>query len=171
LALSEHARLTPQMSGGEQEGGRRGGTPNVAGIVGMAAAAEAALAGMEAESSRLAGLRDALQSALLERISGLKVNSAAAPRIPNTLSVLLPGIESDLMIMRLDQEGIMVSAGSACAAGAVEPSHVLRAMGIPEAEAKCVIRFSLGGATRDEDIPRVAAAVEAAMKDFKKAGL
>lgn len=166
LAAKESAKLQAQLSGGEQEGGHRGGTQNVAGIVGMAKAAELAHAEMEAESKRLGALRDLLEAKL-----GLPTNGAGAERIYNTLSVLLPGIESDMMIMRLDQEGIMVSAGSACAAGAVEPSHVLKAMGVPENQAKCVIRFSLGKATRDVDIPMVASAVQAAIAQFKKAGL
>jgi cysteine desulfurase len=171
LVVGEHAKLMPQILGGEQEGGLRGGTQNVAGILGMAKAAELALAELEEESLRLGLLRDQLQIQLLQRMPGLKVNSASAPRVPNTLSVLLPGIESDLMIMRLDQEGVMVSAGSACAAGAVQSSHVLSAMGVPAEEAKCVIRFSLGKATRDVDIPRAVSAVEAAVGDFRKAGL
>ena len=171
LFVREGQRLTPQIAGGEQEGGHRGGTQNVAGIVGMARAAQLAVAEMEPEEARLGALRDRLQAELLAQVPGIKVNGAGASRIYNTLSVLLPGVESDLMIMRMDQEGILVSAGSACAAGAVEPSHVLRAMGVPENEAKCVLRFSLGKAVKDGDIPLVASAVAGAIREFKKAGI
>jgi cysteine desulfurase len=171
LVLREKLKLEAQIKGGEQEGGHRGGTQNVAGIVGMAKAAALAVEEMAAEAPRLAALRDALQADLLKRAPGLKVVAAGAERAPNTLSVLMPGIESDLMIMRLDQAGILVSAGSACAAGALEPSHVLRAMGVPENEAKCVIRFSLGKGSLEPDLAAVGAAVEAAIKQFKKAGL
>jgi cysteine desulfurase len=165
------AKLSPQILGGEQEGGHRGGTENVAGIVGMAKAAELACAGMQGEAGRLGALMDRLEAELLRRVPGLKVNAGSAPRIHNTLSLILPGIESDLMIMRLDQEGILVSAGSACAAGAVEPSHVLRAMGVPENEAKCALRLSLGMGTLDGDVDRAASAIERAVAQFKKAGI
>jgi cysteine desulfurase len=166
LYVGEHARLIPQISGGAQEHGLRGGTENLAGILGMAKALELACADFEGEAGRLKGLRDGLEAAL-----GLRVNSGGAERVSNTLSVLLPGIESGLMIMRLDQMGILASAGSACAAGAEEPSHVLKAMGIPDDQAKCVLRFSLGWGTRAEDIPRAADAVKEAISGFKKAGL
>jgi cysteine desulfurase len=163
--------LNSQISGGEQESGHRAGTENVAAIVGMAKAAELACAEMESEGRRLEGLRDHLQAALMETVEGLRVNCSGAPRIFNTLSLLLPGIESDMMIMRLDQEGILVSAGSACAAGAVEASHVLKAMGIPENEAKCVLRLSLGRETQGADIEHVVASIARAVTDFKKAGV
>ena len=171
LFKSEKVRLAPQISGGEQEHHFRAGTENVAGIVGMAAAAEAALRGLEAAASSQALLRDRLQAELLRLIPGLKLNSAEAPRACNTLSVIIPGVESGLMIMRLDQEGISVSAGSACAAGALEPSHVLKAMGVSDAESRCVLRYSLGRPHTEADVLRAASATATAWKDFQKAGI
>jgi cysteine desulfurase len=172
LFKAEKARLAPQMTGGEQEGALRGGTENVAGIVGMAAAAEAACRDLTSAALAQETLRNLLQVELLKRIPGLKVVASAAPRISNTLLVVFPGgVESDQLIMRLDQEGVLVSAGSACAAGAVEPSHVLKAMGLPEAQARAVLRFSLGRGHSQADILRAAQAAEGAWRDFQKAGI
>ncbi len=140
--------------GGPQERETRGGTENVAGIVGFGKAAEVwARIGAE-ERIRLGALRDALAFALQARIPGLIVNSAEAPRVANTLNVTLPGCKADLMAMGLDMREIAVSAGSACASGSVKYSHVLLAMGRDKEAASSSLRFSLGfGNTEAEIIP------------------
>jgi cysteine desulfurase len=166
LFVREGQRLVPLMQGGEQEGGIRPGTENVAGIVGMAAAAEAAWKAMQTEREGEKDLRDRLESGLKRLIPGLKVNGEGAPRLANTLSVRFPGVENDLLVIKLDQQGLHVSSGSACAAGAVEPSHVLLAMGLKEAEARSVIRFSLGPQTTGTQIDHALEIVPAAVKAF-----
>jgi cysteine desulfurase len=169
LYAREGLRLVPLMQGGEQESGLRPGTENVAGICGMAAAAEAVCRTMAAEGTRLAGLRDRLESGLKSAIKGLRVNGEGAERIPNTLSVLCPGVESDVAIIKLDSLGIQVSAGSACAAGAVQPSHVLTAMGKSEMESRTVLRFSVGKGTTEEQVKRVLGLIPQALEEVLSA--
>lgn len=172
LFKSKKTRLLPQMTGGEQEGKLRAGTENVAGIVGMAAAAELACRDLATTAAKQLLLRDLLLGELKKCVPGLKVMAALAPRISNTLLVSFPGgVESDLMIMRLDQEGILVSAGSACAAGAVESSHVLKAMGVPDVEARSTLRYSLGREHGEADMLKAAQATESAWRAFRKAGI
>ncbi|MES2202213.1 MAG: cysteine desulfurase family protein [candidate division FCPU426 bacterium] len=172
LYKSDGIDLFPQMTGGEQEQGLRAGTENVAGIVGMAVAAELAMAELASESARLKALRDHFEAELLRKVPEIRINGALGPRIHNTSSFLLPGgVESDLMIMRLDAEGILVSAGSACAAGAIEPSHVLKAMGVPDDLAKCGLRVSFGWASQDSDGDVLVAALVSALRDLGKAAV
>ncbi len=152
------AALEPLLRGGPQERGRRAGTPNVAGIVGMGAAA-AVVWGLANASpippgSPLSALRDRLEAALVTR--GGRVAGAGAARLPNTTCVAFDGIEAALLVMALDLEGVAVSAGSACASGSTEPSHVLAAMGF----AGSAVRFSLGSATTGEAIDQAVAAVD-----------
>jgi cysteine desulfurase len=144
----------------------RPGTEDVAGAAGFAAAAEAAEAERETAMARIAALRDWLEAGLREAVPGLVVNGAGAPRLPTISNVSVPGADPEALLMGLDLEGIAVSSGSACSSGAVEPSHVLTAMGIPPELAGPSIRFSLGWTTSDVDIaralevfPRVAARV------------
>jgi cysteine desulfurase len=148
----------------------RPGTQALAQALGMAAAARAACAAREHEALRLGSLRDALQQALLKGIPGLTVNAGDGPRVPNTLSVLIPGLASDLMLLALDQAGIEASSGAACHAGASQPSHVLLAMGLPEAQASSALRLSLGWSTRDAELATAAEAIIGCWRRLAGAG-
>ena len=155
LWLRKGIRLLPFVTGGRQERGRRAGTENVAGCVGFGAAAELALTKMAGEATRVAALRDRLEHGILGAVSGAERNGAAAPRVPNTTNISFERIESESLLIGLDLEGIAVSSGSACSSGTLEPSHVLKAMGLPHARTLSSIRFSLGAANVDADVDRV----------------
>jgi cysteine desulfurase len=146
--------LAAQLTGGGQERGRRSGTENVAGICGFAAAAEVAERHRPSTSPRLAGLVGRLTRELRAARTGFQLTGDPVARLPGLLSGLLPGCRSDVLLVRLDAAGVLASAGSACASDAPEPSHVLRAMGVPAAAATCALRLSLGRATRDEEVDR-----------------
>jgi cysteine desulfurase len=147
--------LPPLVHGGGQEFGRRSGTENVAGIVGLAAALERAVAGTRERAARVAALRDRLEGGLRARAGEVRINGAGAPRLPNNSNVSFAGIDSEALLMRFDLEGIAVSAGSACTSGALEPSHVIAALNADPRWHQGVIRFSLGEATTEEEIDRV----------------
>jgi cysteine desulfurase len=153
--------LEPIIVGGGQERGRRAGTENVAGIVGLGAAAELALSDLAEESRRLGELRDRLESSVLERIPDTWVNARNSPRTPNTTSIGFEGIEGEPLVIALDLKGFAVSAGSACSSGAVEPSHVLTAIGLPKRRAKSCVRFSLGRQTTVEAVDALVEALTA----------
>lgn len=138
--------LLPLLRGGGQERGLRAGTENVAGIAAFGAAAKAALDGLPAQAN-VAALRDRLQAALLAAVPEALVHAAAVPRLPNTLCIALAGAPAETQVMAMDLAGVAVSAGSACSSGKVRPSHVLTAMGWPEAAAREAIRLSLGWST------------------------
>jgi cysteine desulfurase len=157
LWIRRGVRLNPALTGGKQERGRRSGTENVAGIVGMGVAAREALAKMTAEQTRLAALRDALESLILSRVPGTTRNGVAEPRVANTTNISFDRVEAESLLIALDLEGIAVSTGSACSSGTLEPSHVLKAMGLPAHRTQNSIRFSLGAANSDADIERVVA--------------
>jgi len=154
-------RLEPILHGGGHERGMRSGTLNVPSIVGMGAAAEFALAELPAEAARLAALRDRLERGLLEAIDETAVNGHRESRLPNTTNLSFAFIEGESLMMRVPS--MAVSSGSACTSASLEPSYVLRAMGLPDEMAHCSIRFSLGkGNTRaqiDLLIPRIVEAV------------
>ena len=135
----------------------RPGTEDVAGAAGFAAAAEGAEAERETAMARIGALRDRLEAGLRAAVPGLVVNAAGAPRLPTIGNVSVPGADPEALLMGLDLEGIAVSSGSACSSGAVEPSHVLTAMGIPPELAGPSIRFSLGWTTTDPEIDRMLA--------------
>jgi cysteine desulfurase len=155
LWLRKGVRLLPFMTGGRQERGRRAGTENVPGIVGLGTAAEHARSKMAAEATRLAALRDTLEQGIQSAIAGAQRNGAAAPRVPNTTNISFDRVESESLLIGLDLEGIAVSSGSACSSGTLEPSHVLKAMGLPHQRTLSSIRFSLGAANTQEDVDRV----------------
>jgi cysteine desulfurase len=150
-------RLQPVTTGGKQERGRRAGTENVVGIVGMGVAAREAVDKMAPESDRLSALRDALEGSILSCVPGTARNGAREPRVANTTNISFDRIEAESLLIALDLEGIAVSTGSACSSGTLEPSHVLKAMGLPPHRTQNSIRFSLGAATTAEDVERVAA--------------
>jgi cysteine desulfurase len=155
LYVRDGVMLPPLVHGGGQEFGRRSGTENVAGIVGLAAALERAVAGTSARAVRVAALRDRLEAGIRARAGEVRINGAGAPRLPNNSNVSFAGIDSEALLMRFDLEGIAVSAGSACTSGALEPSHVIAALRGDPCWHQGVIRFSLGEATTEEEIDRV----------------
>jgi cysteine desulfurase len=161
LYVRRGTRLEPWVRGGSQERNRRAGTENVAGIVGLGRAAALASDDLLAEAPRLQGLRDRLEEKLLA-VPGSRRNGDG-PRVPNTANVSFDGIEAESLLMALDLAGIAVSTGAACAAGAVEPSHVLRGMGLPAERVQGSIRLSLGRSTTAEAVDRAADAVAAAV--------
>jgi cysteine desulfurase len=160
-------RLLSPMTGGKQERGRRAGTENVAGIVGMGVAAAQACLKMADEAARLAVLRDRLEEGILERVTGTAINGARSPRVPNTTNISFDRTEAESLLIALDLDGIAVSTGSACSSGTLEPSHVLKAMGFPAHRTQNSIRFSLGAANTDADIDRVVAALPAIVEKLR----
>ena len=152
-------RLLPFMTGGKHERNRRAGTENVAGIVGMGVAAQAARAKMADESARLAPLRDRLEEGILSAVPGTSVNGARTQRVSNTTNISFDRVEAESLLIALDLAGIAVSTGSACSSGTLEPSHVLKAMGFPPHRTQNSIRFSLGAANTEADVERVVAAL------------
>ena len=150
-------RLQPALTGGKQERGRRSGTENVAGIAGMGIAAREALSKMASEQDRLGGLRDALESQILAQVPGTARNGSSEPRVANTTNISFDRVEAESLLIALDLEGIAVSTGSACSSGTLEPSHVLKAMGLPAHRTQNSIRFSLGAANTEQDVERVVA--------------
>jgi len=161
LYVKRGTRLRPWVRGGSQERNRRAGTENIPGIVGMGRAAASAREELGAETLRLAALRDRLEERLLA-IPGTRRNGTG-PRVANTTNVSFDGIEAESLLMALDLAGVAVSTGAACAAGAVEPSHVLRAMSIPTERVQGSVRFSLGRSTREADVDRAAETVSVAV--------
>jgi cysteine desulfurase len=153
--LRKGVRLTPFMTGGRQERNRRAGTENVPGIVGFGVAAQLAMRKMQDEASRVGGLRDRLETGVLASVPGAERNGNAEPRVPNTSNISFDRIESESLLIGLDLEGIAVSSGSACSSGTLEPSHVLKAMGLPHLRTLSSIRFSLGMGTTEADVDRV----------------
>ena len=145
-------RFKPFMLGGHQEGGRRAGTDNVPYIVGLGKACEIAKAAMEDENRRLAAMRDRLEKGILATCPDVRVNGDPEHRLPNTLNVAFEYIEGEAIVYRLSDEGICVSTGSACASGSLDPSHVIRAMGVPFTAVHGSIRFSLSRYTTDAEI-------------------
>jgi len=152
LFIRKGTQLAPLLYGGHSERDRRPGTEDVAAIAGMGKAAELARLTKRAESERLRGLRDRLELGPLERVSHSWVNGARAARVPNTSNLTFPFIEGEAMVIALDLKGIACSTGAACSSGAVEPSHVLMALGLAPEDARATLRLSLGHQTTDEEI-------------------
>jgi cysteine desulfurase len=148
------AKLDPLLFGGSHENERRAGTENVAAIVGMAKAAELATAKMKMaeEDGRLFALTERLAAGITGHIGGVHRNGHPILRIGNTVNFSFEGCEEEGLLLGLDLEGVAVSSGSACAVGSLEPSHVLKAMGLPHAIAQAAVRFSLGADNKAEDV-------------------
>jgi cysteine desulfurase len=155
LWIKRGVRLISPITGGKQERSRRAGTENVPALVGLGVAAEIAARKFAHEGPRLAALRDRLEAGILSSIAGTERNGAASPRVPNTANISIDRVEAESLLIGLDLAGIAVSSGSACSSGTLEPSHVLKAMGLPHARTLGSIRFSLGAANTDADIDRV----------------
>ena len=155
LWIKRGTRLLPILTGGKHERNRRAGTENVAAIAGMGGAARLALQKLDAEGTRLCALRDRLERGILGRVSGTVVNGEGAARVPNTTNVSFAHVEAESLLIGLDLEGIAVSTGSACSSGTLEPSHVLKAMGLPAARTQGSLRFSFGMFSTDEDVDRI----------------
>jgi cysteine desulfurase len=154
LYIRRGIRFQPFLLGGHQERGRRGGTENVPGIVALGRAAELAAAHLDDERTRVAGLRDRLEAGLL-RIPDSRLNGDPERRLPGTTNVSFRHVEGEAILLMLDQHGICASSGSACTSGTLEPSHVLRAMGVPFDFAHGSIRFSLGRFNTDADVDAI----------------
>ena len=152
LVLRRGAEVRPRIAGGGQERGRRSGTPNVAGAVGMAAALDAATAGRAADGARVAALRDRLADGLATRVPALVESGRRQDRVAGILHLRVDGVESEALVVLLDEYGIAASAGAACSSGAVGPSHVLVSLGLDDVAASSGIRFSLGVTSTDEDV-------------------
>ena len=168
LFIKGGTRLRQFLYGGHHQRGFRPGTENVAGIVGLGKAAELARDALAADSQRISGLRDKLEQGLLSRIPDSRANAVSAPRTPNTCNVTFPGIEGEALIIALDLKGLACSTGAACSSGAVEPSHVLTAIGLPAAEARASIRFSLGRQTTLAEINAALEIVPAAVVQLRQ---
>ncbi len=152
LYIRKGTQLGPLMYGGHSERDRRPGTEDVAAIAGMGKAAELALRGMRVESDRISGMRDRLERGLLDRVTHSWVNGARAPRVPNTSNLTFPFIEGEAMVIALDLKGLACSTGAACSSGALEPSHVLMALGLSPEDARATLRLSLGRQTTEAEI-------------------
>src|SRR5213594_247113 len=152
LFLRSGLSLQPVLFGGSHENQRRPGTENVPAIAGMAAAAEFALTNRQTEQDRLSKLRDELWNLISQNVPGAKLNGEDAPRLANTLNVSLLGLDSEMLLIALDLEGVCASSGSACMVGSVSASHVLLAMGLPVERARSAVRFSLGKQTTADEI-------------------
>ena len=152
LYIRKGTYFSPLMIGGHQEKGRRAGTENVPYIVGLGKACELALEQMEDEQTRVRSLRDRLEQELLEKALDASVNGDPTNRLPNTTSISFKYIEGEAILLMLSAEGIAASSGSACTSGSLEPSHVLRAMGVPFTRVHGSIRFSLSRYNSDEEV-------------------
>jgi cysteine desulfurase len=168
LIVRDRKAVEAIIHGGGQQHGIRPGTENVAGAVALGRAAKLAAAEQATEAQRLGQLRDDLVARLRAAIPDLVVHAERGARAPHVASVSVPGAESEVLLMHLDMAGIAASGGSACSTGAVEPSHVLTAMGIPRELALGAIRFSMGHETTAEDVERVAAAFPAIVAKARK---
>jgi cysteine desulfurase len=170
LFVRDPSVIAPFIRGGPQERGLRAGTPNLIGAVGFGAAAAIARERLGEESARMATLRDLLLSGLTAAIPGLAVNSPRDRVLPNTLNLEFPGVLGETMLIALDLEGVEVSMGSACAAGAVEPSHVLIAMGYGASAARSSLRISLGYSTTLREVEEAGAIIATLWRRIAQGG-
>jgi cysteine desulfurase len=168
LYIRGGSRLQQLLYGGHHQRGFRPGTENVPGIVGLGKAAELAQRALRSDAERVSALRDHLEQSLAARIPDSHINSPNAPRTPNTTNLTFPGIEGEAMVIALDLKGIAVSTGAACSSGAVEPSHVLTAIGLSAEDARASIRFSLGRHTTPAEIDYAREAVPAAVAQLRE---
>jgi cysteine desulfurase len=168
LYLRRNTRFRPLLRGGHQERGRRAGTENSASIVGLGTACELALEHLDAEKTQVKGLRDRLEQGILAAVPHCFVTGDPANRLPNTSNIAFEYIEGEAILLLLNKQGIAASSGSACTSGSLEPSHVMRAMGIPYTAAHGTIRFSLSRYNTGEEIDRVVAAVPPVVAQLRR---
>ncbi len=168
LYLRRGVQLKPLFFGGHHERDRRAGTENVPGIVGLGAAAELARADLDSERARLAALRDALEERILARVPYAGVNGDRQRRTPNTTNIHFDFVEGEPLVIALDLKGVACSTGAACSSGAVEPSHVLTAIGLPPERARASLRFSLGRVTTADDIDFASETVPAVVEQLRE---
>jgi cysteine desulfurase len=167
LYVRKGTRFYPYLIGGHQEHGRRAGTENVPYIIALGKACELALANMEYEDIYVARLRDKLEKALLERCSDTRVNGDTTNRLPNTANISFEYVEGEAILLRIDRHGICASSGSACTSGALEPSHVLRAMGVPFTAIHGSVRFSLSRYNTEAEIDKVIEIMPPVIKELR----
>ena len=163
LVVRRGVPVDPEIEGGGQERGMRAGTVNVAGVVALATALRVTHERRTEETARIASLRDRLQAGLLDAVPGAFVNGDTGHRTAGHLHLGFPGIESEALLVLLDQDGLCAAAGSSCSSGATEISHVLAAMGMDRTRAEASIRLSLGYASTDADVDRALALIPAAV--------
>ena len=152
LWIKRGARVTAILTGGKHERSRRAGTENVPAIAGLGVAARLAAKKVTTDAPRIAALRNRLEDAILERVPGTVLNGDREPRVPNTTNISFEAVEAESLLIALDLEGVAVSTGSACSSGTLEPSHVLRAMGLPSPRTQNSIRLSLGAGNTDAEV-------------------
>jgi cysteine desulfurase len=167
LYIRSGTRVRQFLYGGHHQRGARPGTENVAAIVGLGKAAEIARNSLANGAERVSALRDKLERGLLDRVPQLRVNAGDAPRTPNTTNIMFVGIEGEALVIALDLKGLACSVGAACSSGAVEPSHVLTAIGLSQEEAKSSLRFSLGRHTTDAEISFALEVIPAAVAQLR----
>jgi len=155
LYIRKGTKIDSLIHGGHHERNRRAGTENVPAIAGLGKAAELGAGEMAEEVKKLTALRDRLQEGILAKIPEVRINARNAERLPGTLSACFKYVEGESILLSLDMKGIAASSGSACSTGAIEPSHVLQAMGVPPEEARGAVRFSLGRGNTAEEVDRV----------------
>ena len=157
LWIKRGTRMQPMLTGGKHERSRRAGTENVPALVGMGVAARLAIGKLATEGVRVGALRDRLEDGILRSVPGTVLNGAHAPRVPNTTNISFDRVEAESLLIALDLEAVAVSTGSACSSGTLEPSHVLRAMGLSTHRTQSSLRFSLGLFSTQEEVDRVVA--------------
>jgi cysteine desulfurase len=168
LYIKHGTRLAPIQFGGRHERERRPGTENVPGAIALGQAAALTTEVLASESARLRTLRDRLEAGILERLPDCGVNAGRSPRTPNTTNVFFDGLEGEALVISLDLKGFAVSSGSACSSGAVEPSHVLLAIGLPRERARASLRFSLGHSNTEEQVDALIEAVAESTAHLRK---
>jgi cysteine desulfurase len=168
LYIRGGTRLRQLLYGGHHQRGFRPGTENVPGIVGFGKAAEMARTRLAEDGARISALRDALERGLLERVKDARANGSGAVRTPNTTNIIFPGIEGEALVIALDLKGLACSTGAACSSGAVEPSHVLTAIGLNAEDARASLRFSLGRHTTETDVEFALEVVPAAVQQLRE---
>ena len=169
LYVNRRTRFNPFLIGGSQEEKRRGGTHNTASIIGLGKAAELATEHLYEETTRVKNLRDRFEDEIFSRISGVQLNGDREHRLPNTANIAIEGADSEGLLMLLDQKGICCSAGSACTAGSLEPSHVLRAMGFSTERARASLRFSFGRYNTEQEVSAAASILATAVEKVRAA--
>jgi cysteine desulfurase len=167
LYVRSGTRLRQLLYGGHHQRGFRPGTENVAGIVGLGKAAELARTSLASDALRVSTLRDKLERGVLDRAPQVRVNGGGAPRTPNTTNLMFSGIDGEALVIALDLKGLACSVGAACSSGAVEPSHVLTAIGLSQEEAKSSLRFSLGRHTTEPEIDFALEVIPAAVAHLR----